>query len=139
MAAPQSGCARGGCCLRQRASDDDLETIAERVVVEMLERHLEVPRPGNRASSSNANALALALNLALVYATLGTPHVGALRVVDHPDAVKDRDGVARYRVVERPLMTIVCDFVMGGGLWVASSSRGTWIGHSPPVRAGVKP
>ena len=132
MAAPQSGCARGECCLRQRANDDDLETIAERVVVEMLERHLEPPRPGrghglNVESSAN---LALALNQAFLGATIGTPHAASLRVVGHPDGVRDRDGVERYRVVKRPFRTTVLDFVMGGGLWVASSSRGTWIGHS---------
>ena len=102
----------------------------------MLEQHLEAPRPG-RSSGLNVEAsanLALALNQAFLGATIGTPYAAALRVVDHPDAVRARDGVARYRVVKRPLRTTVLDFVMGGGLCVGSSRRGTWMVHSPSVQ-----
>lgn len=137
---PQPGCANGDCCRRHSGDGTEgLGAIADRVVSEML-RHHETPRPGRRGLSVEASAqLVLALNRALLDATLGTEYAASLRVVDHPDAVGGRDGVARYSVVERPLRTTVLNFVMGGGLCVGSSSRGTWIVHSPPVTAGVTP
>ena len=140
MTDPQPGCARGDCCRRHSGDGTEgLGAIADRVVSEML-RHHEAPRPGRHGLSVEASVqLVLALDRALLDATLGTEYAGSLRVEDHPDAARERNGVARYRVVERPLRTTVLNVVMGGGLCVGSSGRGTWIVHSPPVRAVVVP
>ena len=140
MTDPQPGCARDDCCRRHSGDGEEgLGAIADRVVSEMLQRH-EAPRLGRHGLSMEASAqLVLALDRALLDATLGTEHAASLRVEDHPDAARERDGVARYQVVERPLRTTVLNFVIGGGLCVGSSSRSTWIDRSPPLRASVTP
>ena len=153
MTAPLSGCARDDCCQRQRGADeDDLEAVAGRVVREMLERHIEVPRPGGDFLARAAN-VGVAINSALRAAMVRRRSAGAayetwpddgsfrvpFLVLNHPDAVRDYEWVDRYRVVREPLRTTVLDFVVVGGLCVVSSSRGTWIVHSPAVRSVAQP
>lgn len=129
MTAPQPVCARDDCCQRQRGADeDDLEAVAGHVVREMLELN-EGPRLGRSSSGSlegsanRAHALNKALQDALAEAVL----TGSLYVIWHPDAVRDPDGVERFRVVRQPERTVVVDFVVGGGLGVVTNGHGSWI------------
>lgn len=113
-AAPPS-CARDDCCRRQpKGGVDDLEEAEEatvaRVVMEMLERHIGPPRPGRTLGvkwDATANRAA-ALQEAVLDATMDCRPPGAVsvaspsytfRVISHPDAVRDRDGVERCRIV----------------------------------------
>ena len=154
MTASQLGCAREDCC-RHRPPDDeeDLEAIAGRVVREMLERHIETPRPGKtpgvrvEAAAKRATAIQEALrDVVSEVPAAGTsaeaPFPSSLRVASHPDAVRDRDGVERCRIVHRrasatqpavALEDVVVDYVMGGGLCVVTTSHGSWIVHSPAL------
>ena len=127
---PQSCCARVNCCQRRApGGENDLEAVAGRVVQEMLELH-EGPRLGRSSygslegSANQAHALNKALQDALAEA-------GSLYVIWHPDAVRDSDGVERFRVVRQPERTVVVDFVVGGGLGVVTNRHGSWIVQSP--------
>ena len=134
---------------------DDLEEAAEatvaRVVVEMLERHIEVPRPGGDFLARSAN-VGVAITSALQTAMARRRSAGAefetwpdgslrvpFRVLNHPDAVRDYEWMDRYRVVREPYHETVLDFAVGGGLCVVAGPRRTWIVHSPAVRSAVRP
>ena len=141
MTVPQSCCARVNCCQR-RAPDgeNDLESVAGRVVKEMLELH-EGPRlsrssyGSTEGSANRAHALNTALKEALAEASL----TDSLRVIWHPDAVRDPVGVERSRIVRHPERTVVVDFVVGGGLCVVTNRYGSWIVHSPAMPPAVTP
>ena len=117
----------------------------------MLERHIEVPRPGGDFLARSADvgvAITSALRAAMVRrrsagAEYETWPDGSLRVpfrvLNHPGAVRDYEWMDRYRVVRKPYHETVLDFVVGGGLCVVSSGRGSWIVHSPAVRSAVSP
>ena len=118
----------------------------------MLERHIEVPRPGGDFLARSSN-VGIAINSALGAAMVRLRSAGGeyetwpddgsfrvpFRVLNHPDAVRDYEWVDRYRVVREPVRTTVLDFVVVGGLCVVSSSRGSWIVHSPAVPPAVTP
>ena len=154
MTAATSSCARDDCCrLRPQGGVDDLEVTVARVVMEMIERHVEPPRPGRTpgakldAAAKSATAIQEALRAAVTEdppadASFGPSSRGSLRVVSHPDAVRDRDGVERCRVTHRRASTrqpvvahedVVLDYVMCGGLCVVTNSLGSWIVHSPAL------
>lgn len=146
MTTPSTGCAHGDCCRRRPPDDeDDLETIAGRVVREMLEREIEAPRPSGDflARASNVKvAIAHALRAEMEKRrSAGAEYVawpdGSLRVLNHPDSDKDYVWVDRYRVVRDPEMTPLLDFVLDGGLCVVTNRHGSWIVHSPPMQAEV--
>ena len=160
MTAPPSGCARDDCCRRRPEGDtDDIEAIVARVVVEMLEQHIEPPRPGRTpgakldAAAKSATAIQEALRAAVTEdppagASFGASSRGSLRVVSHPDAVRDRDGVERCRITHRrasatqPVVAfedVVVDYVMVGGLSVVTNRYGSWIVHSPAMPPAVTP
>ena len=150
MTAPPSGCARDDCCQRQVPSDEiKFKATVARVVVEMLEQQIAPVRPGRTLGvklDAAANRAA-ALQEAVLDATMDCRPPGAVsvaspsytfRVISHPDAVRDRDGVERCRIVREPDRAVVIDFVMCGGLCVVTNRLGSWIVHSPPVRVGVE-
>lgn len=145
MTALVRGCSRDDCCWRQPGSDGtEFRATVARVVVEMLERHIEPPRPGRTlgvkldAAARSAAALQEAVEGATMNCrppgavSVASPHY-AFRVISHPDAVRDRDGVERCRIVREPDRAVVVDFVMGGGLCVVTNGLGSWIVHSPAV------
>ena len=153
MTGPPPVCTRDDCCQRQRGADeDDLEAVAGRVVREMLERHIEVPRPGGDFLARSSN-VGVAINSALRAETRRRRFAGAefetwpddgsprdpFLVVNHPDAARDYVWVDRYRVVREPCRETVLDFVVAGGLCVVTNGRGSWIVHSPAVRSVAQP
>ena len=147
MTVSQLGCARDDCCRRRPLNDVTMtkfKATVARVVVEMLERHIEPPRPGRPmgVKLDAAAKWATALQEAVTDATMDCRPPGAVsvsspsyafRVISHPDAVRDPDGVERYRIVREPDRAVVVDFVMGGGLCVVTNDLGSWIVHSPPL------
>ena len=134
MTAPESCCARVSCCQRRApGGENDLESIAARVVREVATLHVEAPPLDRsapyRAVTYSAN-LATAINEALRDALPDTPDPD-LRVVNHPDSTRDHYWVGRYRVVRKPERAVVLDFVVGGGLCVVTNRHGSWIVRGP--------
>lgn len=125
MVAPPSGCARDDCCERQPADGaDSPEAIAESVVVQMLEQHIEAPPLPRHLSLfwMSSNHVPPAIEAALVAAL---PDV-SLRVASTPPIAGDWTWVHRYQVV-RDDGTPVLDFLLGGGLCVVTTNSGSRI------------
>ena len=148
----QSGCARADCCQREPDGvDEGLEAAVRRVVIKMLERDIEAPRPSGDFLARSANvcvAIGCALRTEMerrraAGVEFETWPDGSLsvpcRVIRHSAAGGDYVGVDRYRVVGEPHLETVLDFVVVGGLCVVTNGRGSWIVHSPAMQPAVTP
>ena len=146
MTATQIGCARDDCCQRRPDSGEDaLEAAARIVVMGMLERAIEAPRPsGDFLARTHNVAVAISGELRAEMErrrVAGADYVafpdGSLRVLR--DSGDDYVWVDRYRVVREPEQMTLLRFVVVGGLGVVTSRHGWWMVHSPATQPAVTP